>query len=135
MQNRRSGDNIKGWTRLAAGLGALLSQPRVRAQITDLFKDRMSSAADTVSNKYDDAVHRVGAAKDALQGRNRLSRWPARAAGFAVGLGVGAGIGLLLAPKSGGETRGAIRGQAVHFKNTVLDSANSVIGRASKSVA
>jgi gas vesicle protein len=54
---------------------------------------------------------------------------------FAVGLGIGAGLGLLLAPTSGTETRGAIRVKAVSFKDTVVDSAATVIGRASKTVA
>jgi hypothetical protein len=135
MQNRRSTDKIKGWTRLAASLGVLLSQPGVRAKIGELLQDRMKSGTTRVGETYEDAAHRVGAAADALRGRGDRTEWPTRAMIFVAGLGVGAGIAIVLAPTSGRETRSAIRNRAVNFKDTVVESASTMIGRTTKSAA
>jgi len=134
MQNRRSTDKIKNWARVAASVGALLSRPKVRARINQLFQDRVNSVTDAVSERYDDAVHRVGAAADALRGRPARAEWRMPAMSFAVGLGIGAGLGILLAPTSGAEARGAIRTKAVSFKDTIADSAANIAVRASKTV-
>jgi len=131
MRDRSTTDKIKDWTRLVASVGVLLSQPKVRAKMEEVVKDRIGSFADTLSDRYDEVAHRVSGAKDALRGRNQ---WSGRAMSFAVGLGVGAGLGIILAPRSGGETRRAIRGSAVNFKDTVVQSASSVVGRTARSV-
>ncbi len=131
MSNRRTSDKIRGWTRLAARFGVLLTEPKVRADISEMLRERGDSMADTVSDKYDDAVHRLGAAREALRGR---TYWPSRVMGFLVGVGAGAGIGILLAPTSGSETREAIRGKAVDVKNKVAESASTITGKFARSV-
>jgi gas vesicle protein len=50
------------------------------------------------------------------------NNWQGTTAAFLIGLGVGAGIGILLAPKSGDETRKDIAG-------AVKDGANQVVAR------
>jgi hypothetical protein len=135
MRDRGTTDKIKDWARFAASVGVLLSQPRVRARMEGALKDRLGSLADSLGDRYDDVVHRVGGASDALRGRNRRNPWPNRAMSFAVGLGMGAGLGLILAPARGSETRKAIRGTAVNFKDTVMESASSAAGKAARSIA
>ena len=132
MRDIRSRKTMKDWTRLAARLGLLLTEPGVRAAIGDQLKDRADRVADTVTSKYDDAVDRLEAVGAALQGR---SYWPSRAMGFLLGVGVGAGLGIWLAPGSGSETREAIRGKAIDAKNKVVESAAMAAGRIRQSVA
>ena len=131
MRNIRS-RTVKDWARLAAKLGLLLTEPRVRAAIGDQFKDRADHMTDTIASKYQDAVDRLEAAGAALQGRR--SYLPSRTVGFLLGIGVGAGLGILLAPGSGSETREAIRGKAVDAKNKVVESASMATGRIRQSV-
>lgn len=139
MRNIRSGKTIKDWTRLAAKLGLLLTDPRVRSAIDDQVKDRVDQVSDTIADtydnavdKYEDAVERLEAAGAALRKRGY---WPSRMVGFFLGVGVGAGLGILLAPGSGSETRESIRGKAVEVKNKVVDSASRATGRMRQSVA
>jgi hypothetical protein len=120
MRNFRSRNTLKDWARLAAKVGLLLSEPKVRAAVGDRLKDGADSVADTMTSKYEDAMDRLEAAGAALQGR---SYWPTRVTGFLLGVGVGAGLGILLAPAAGSETREAIRSKAVDLKNKVSDSA------------
>lgn len=131
MRNIRAKKTMKDWARLAARLGLLLTEPGVRAAVSDQVKDRVDNVTDTIASKYEDAADRLEAAGAALQGR---SYWPSRAMGFLLGVGVGAGLGVLLAPQSGNETREAIRGKAVDAKNKVVDAASMATGKIRQSV-
>jgi len=131
MRNIRSRNTVKDWARLAVKLGVLLTEPKAQAAIGDQLKDRVDQVTDTISSKYEDAVDRLGAAGAALQGR---TYWPSRMMGFLLGVGVGAGIGILLAPRSGSETREAIRGKAIDVKNRVVESASMATGKIRESV-
>lgn len=131
MRNTRARKTMKDWARLAARLGLLLTEPGVRAAVSDQLKDRVENVTDTISNKYENAVDRLEAAGAALQGR---SYWPSRTMGFLLGMGVGAGLGILLAPGSGSETREAIRGKAVDAKNKVVESASMATGKIRQAV-
>lgn len=132
MREQTVADKVKSWSRVAASIGVLLAQPKVRAKMEALLKDRLSSLSEDISDKYDNVANRVEDASDALRGRKQ---WQGQALSFAVGLGVGAGLGILLAPRSGNATRSAIRGTAVQFKDTVMDSASAVVGKATRDVA
>ena len=118
------------WVRLAAKLGLLFTEPKVRAAVGDQLKDRMddltdavsgkyNEVSDTVGGKYDEVVDRMEAAADALQGR---SFWSSPTAGFLLGVGVGAGLGILLAPTSGTEMRETVRDKATAIKDKFRDS-------------
>jgi hypothetical protein len=122
MRNPETRDKIRGWSRMAARLGVLLTEPKVRAEIGDFLKHRVSSIADKAGDRYDETVHRMAAARDALRGK---PPWRARMVGFLAGVGVGAGIGILLAPNSGVQTRGAVRRQAAAIKKRVVESAST----------
>jgi YtxH-like protein len=132
MQNTGTMKTAKDWLRLAAKLGVLLTEPKVRSAIADRLKDRVDDITDTVTSKYEDAVDRLESAAAALHGR---SYWPSRVAGFLLGVGVGAGLGILLAPAPGSETRQAVRDKAVDVKNKVVDSAAAATGKIRRSVA
>ncbi len=131
MPNSGKMKSAKDWVRLAAKLGVLFTEPKVRNAIADRLKDRMDDVADTVTSKYEDAVDRLESAAAALHGR---SYWPSRAAGFLLGIGVGAGLGILLAPAPGSETRQAVRDKAVDVKNKVVESAATATGKMRQSV-
>jgi gas vesicle protein len=124
-------NRAKDWVRLAAKLGVLLTEPKVRAAIADRLKDRVDDVTDQVTSKYEDAVDRLESAADALRGRRY---WPSRVGGFLLGIGVGAGLGILLAPASGSETRQAVRDKATDVKNKVVESAASATGKIRRSV-
>ena len=132
MRNIRSRNTVKDWARLAAKVGLALTEPGVRAAISDQVKDRVDDVTDTIASKYEDAVERLEAAGAALQGRT--ISWPSRMTGFLLGMGIGAGLGILLAPGSGTETREAIRGKAVDVKNRVVESASMVSDKIRQSV-
>jgi hypothetical protein len=121
MRSQETREKIKNWTRIAAWLGVLLTEPKVRARIGQSIKDRAESFADKAGSKYDEAVHRMGGARDALRGKT--SRGP-QVAGFLAGLGIGAGLGLLLAPSPGSETRNAVRAKATAAGNKIASSAS-----------
>ena len=123
--------NSKDWVRLAAKLGVIFTEPKVRSAIADQLKDRVDDVTDRVTSKYEDAVDRLESAAAALQGR---SYWPSRVAGFLLGVGVGAGLGLLLAPAPGSETRQAVVDKATDVKNKVVESASSATGKIRRSV-
>ena len=123
--------NSKDWVRLAAKLGVIFTEPKVRSAIAEQLKDRVDDVTDRVTSKYEDAVDRLESAAAALQGR---SYWPSRVAGFLLGVGVGAGLGLLLAPAPGSETRQAVVDKATDVKNKVMDSASSATGKIRRSV-
>jgi len=131
MRNTGRMNTAKDWLRLAAKLGVLLTEPKVRAEIADRLKDRVDDVTDTVTSKYEDAVDRLESAAAALHGR---SHWPSRVTGFLVGVGVGAGLGILLAPAPGNETRQAVRDKATDVKNKVVESAASATGKIRRSV-
>lgn len=131
MRNLRSRSTVKDWARLAVKLGVLLTEPEARAVIGDQLKDRVDRVTDTITSRYEEAVDRLEAAGDVLQGR---SHWASHAMGFLLGVGVGAGLGILLAPESGSETREAIRVKAVDVKNKVVESASVAGGRIRQSV-
>ena len=121
MRSQETREKIKNWTRIAAWLGVLLTEPKVRARIGQSIKDRADSFADKAGSKYDEAVHRMESARDALRGKT--SRGP-QVAGFLAGLGIGAGLGLLLAPSPGSETRNAVRAKATAAGNKIASSAS-----------
>jgi hypothetical protein len=123
MRNHETREKIKNWTRVAAWLGVLLTEPKVRARIGQSIRDRADSFADQAGSKYDEAMHRMAGARDALRGKP--SRGP-QVAGFLAGLGIGAGVGLLLAPSAGSETRSAVRAKAVAAGNKIASSASTV---------
>ena len=131
MRNFGSKNTLKDWARLAAKLGLLLTEPKIRSAIANQVKDRADAVTDTIAEKYEDALDRMEAVGTALQGR---TYWPSRVTGFLLGVGVGAGLGILLAPAAGVETRESIRDKAVAVKNKVVDSASTVTGRARRSV-
>jgi gas vesicle protein len=131
MRNTGRMNTAKDWVRLAAKLGVLFTEPKVRSAIADRLKDRVDDVTDTVTSKYEDAVDRLESAAAALHGR---SRWPSRVGGFLLGVGVGAGLGILLAPAPGSETRQAVRDKATDVKNKVVESAASATGKIRRSV-
>jgi gas vesicle protein len=142
MRNTDAKDTIKDWVRLAAKLGLLFTEPKVRKAIgsrvkskvddfSDSVSDRYSDVSDAVASKYDDAVDRLEAAADAIQGK---SQWSSHVAGFLLGVGVGAGIGILLAPAAGSETRESVREKANDVKDRVFDSVASATGKIRQSV-
>jgi hypothetical protein len=130
MRNAATSKTAKDWVRLAAKLGVLFTEPRVRTAIADRLKDRVDDVTDTVASKYEDAVDRL----ESAAALHRRSYWPSRVAGFLLGVGVGAGLGMLLAPARGSETRQAVRDKAVDVKNKVFESAASARGKIRQSV-
>lgn len=130
MRNFGRKNSTKDWVRLAAKLSLLFTEPKTRAVIGNRLKDRVEDLTDAVSGKYDevsdtfstkyeDAVDRLEAAADALQGK---VSWSSRATGFLLGVGLGAGLGILLAPASGSETRESVRGKATEVKEKIRQS-------------
>ena len=131
---RNTSTSTKDWIRLAAKIGLLFTEPKVRAAIGDQIKESVGNMSDTVSSKYsdisdnvaekyEDAVDRLEAAAEALQGK---SDWPSHLAGFLLGVGVGAGLGILLAPASGSETRESVRDHAANVTNRIRRSVTSM---------
>ena len=131
---RNTSTSTKDWIRLAAKIGLLFTEPKVRAAIGDQIKESVGNMSDTVSSKYsdisdnvaekyEDAADRLEAAADALQGK---SDWPSHLAGFLLGVGVGAGLGILLAPASGSETRESVRDHAANVTNRIRRSVTSM---------
>ena len=131
MRNSGRMNAAKDWVRLAAKLGVLFTEPKVRSAIADRLKDQVDDVTDAVTSKYEVAVDRLESAADALRGR---SYWPSRVGGFLLGVGVGAGLGILLAPAPGSETRQAVRDKAADVKNKVVESAASATGKIRRSV-
>ena len=119
MRNIETRNTAKDWLRLAAKLSLLFTDPKIRAAVSDHFKDRVSDVTDTVADKYEKAVDRFQDATEALQGR---SYWQSRVPGFLLGVGVGAGLGILLAPSSGSELRESVRDKVADVKNRVRRS-------------
>jgi gas vesicle protein len=130
MRDFGSRTSTKDWIRLAAKIGLLFTEPKVRAAIGDQIKEsvgnmsdtvssKYSDISDTVADKYEDAADRLEAAAEALQGK---SAWPSHLAGFLLGVGVGAGLGILLAPAAGSETREAFRDHAAEVTNRIRRS-------------
>jgi hypothetical protein len=130
MRNFRSKNSAKDWARLAAKLGLLFTDPKIRAAVAEQFKDGVDQVTDTVSSTYEDTIDRFAAAGEAFRGRSHWSE----VTGFLIGVGVGAGLGILLAPAAGSETRDAIREKAVDMKNRVVDSASRETDRVRQSV-
>src|SRR5258708_19641676 len=119
MRNSGRMNAAKDWVRLAAKLGVLFTEPKVRSAIADRLKDQMDDVTDTVTSKYEDAVDRLESAAAALRGR---SYWPSRVTGFLLGVGVGAGLGILLAPPPGSEPPQASPDKPAQCQNTVVKS-------------
>jgi gas vesicle protein len=128
--NSRSKNTVKDWVRLAAKVGLLFTEPKVRAAVGSQIKDtvddltdkaasRYDDVSDAVASKYEDAVDRLEDAAAAIQGK---SYWASRVTGFLLGVGVGAGLGILLAPASGAETRESVRDTAVDVTNRIRRS-------------
>ena len=128
--NSRTRNTVKDWVRVAAKVGLLLTEPKVRAAIgsqiketvddlTDRAATKYENVSDTVASKYEDTVERLQNAAAAIQGKGY---WPSRVTGFLIGVGVGAGLGILLAPASGSETRESVRGAAVDVTNRIRRS-------------
>jgi hypothetical protein len=117
----------KDWVRLAAKMGLLFTDPKLRTAVESRIKDsvddmtdkaagKYGEVSDAVASTYEDAVDRFQAAADAFQGKGH---WPSRVAGFLIGVGVGAGLGILLAPASGSETRETVREKAADMTNRI----------------
>jgi gas vesicle protein len=134
MRDFGSRTTTKDWIRLAAKIGVLFTEPKVRAAIGDQIKESVGNMSDTVSSKYsdisetvagkyEDAADRLEAAAEALQGK---SDWPLHLAGFLLGVGVGAGLGILLAPASGSEIRESLRDRAADVTNRIRRSVTSM---------
>jgi gas vesicle protein len=123
MRSDRTWRRARKWVRVAAKVGLLCTDPKIRNAVTDEIKGRMDDWNDTVSSKYETAVNRVEAAAAALRGK---SYWPSRVGSFFLGVGVGAGLGILLAPAPGTETRGVVRDKAVDIKNRMFESTSQV---------
>src|ERR1700733_2870317 len=85
MGSAETQNSAKDWARLALKLGMLLTEPKVRAEISHDLKDRVASVSDTIADKYDDAVDRLAAAHSALRGK---TNWAPGIAGFLLGAGV-----------------------------------------------
>jgi gas vesicle protein len=139
MSKFGSTNSAKDWVRLAAKLSLLFTEPKVRAAISDRFKDHLDDVTDRVSDKYDDVANRVSdkyddaadrleAAAEALQGK---SHWPAHLTGFLLGAGVGVGLGILLAPASGSDTRQAV----ADATSRAFESASDATARIRQSVS
>jgi hypothetical protein len=126
MKNPDTQGKIKNWSRMAARVGVLLADPKVRKEVGNFLKHRFNAISEVASDRYDEGLHRMTAAGDALRGR---SPWRARTVGFLAGVGVGAGIAILVAPNSGAQTRGAIRSRASAVSKGVGDSASSVVAK------
>jgi gas vesicle protein len=58
--------------------------------------------------------------------------WPEIASAFAIGLGVGAILGLLLAPRSGEETRGLLREKAQEGMDEAVAQGKKVARKAQR---
>src|SRR5882762_8254430 len=69
MRSQETREKIKNWTRVAAWLGVLLTEPKVRARIGQSIKDRAESFADKAGSRYNEAVHRMEGARDALRAK------------------------------------------------------------------
>jgi gas vesicle protein len=134
MRDFGSRTSTKDWIRLAAKIGLLFTEPKVRAAIGDQIKEsvgnmsdtvssKYSDISDTVADKYEDAADRLEAAAEALQGK---SQWPSHLAGFLLGVGVGAGLGILFAPAAGSEIRESVRDRAVDVTNRIRRSVTSM---------
>jgi hypothetical protein len=78
---------------------------------------RIDDLRDAVQHKYEDAADRVAKASRAIRGEDNPAL--GNAVRLAAGIGVGIGLGLLFAPASGQETRSAIAGSVLQFRNTV----------------
>lgn len=117
---------MDSWTKLAASVGMLLVDEKLRRSLGTQLRDRVGNLGGSISNRYEDAVGRLEAAADALQGRNA---WPTRMTALLMGVGIGAGVGMLLAPAAGSDTRRAIRDKTVEFKNKVVENTTSAMGR------
>jgi len=96
--NSRTRNTVKDWVRVAAKVGLLLTEPKVRAAIgsqiketvddlTDRAATKYENVSDTVASKYEDTVERLQNAAAAIQGKGY---WPSRVTGFLIGVGVGA---------------------------------------------
>jgi gas vesicle protein len=136
MRSFETRNRLKDWFNVALKVGILLTEPKFRDAVasrakdrmnvvTDRVKDRVDDVSEIVTEKYEDALDRLHAAAEALQGRHRTSP----VFGFLLGAGIGAGFGILLAPAAGRETREAIRTRAVDAKDKIAESACVVIGR------
>lgn len=119
-------NKINSWARLAANIGLLVSDRKLRKAIGNQVRSRVDRVAETLSDRYDDAVDRLESAADALNGR---SHWGPRVTSLILGIGVGAGLGILLAPAAGGETRHTLRNKAVDLKNRAAESAAAATRR------
>jgi gas vesicle protein len=128
--NSKSRNTVKDWVRIAAKVGLLFTEPKVRAAVgsqirdtvddlTDKTASKYEDLSDTVASKYEDAVDRLENAADAIRGKDH---WPSRVTGFLLGVGVGAGLGILLAPASGSEIRESVRDAAADVTNRIRRS-------------
>jgi gas vesicle protein len=130
MSNKKK---VQNWARGAVKLGLLLTDPKVRATISDTFRDsfgevsenlsdRYSEVSERVSNKYDDVMDRLESVTGRFQHRNP---WPSRIGGFLMGAGVGVAVGILFAPAPGSETRDTVSSKVSDMKEKVVQSASN----------
>jgi hypothetical protein len=99
--NSKSRNTVKDWVRIAAKVGLLFTEPKVRAAVgsqirdtvddlTDKTASKYEDLSDTVASKYEDAVDRLENAADAIRGKDH---WPSRVTGFLLGVGSRSRIG------------------------------------------
>ena len=57
MSNKKK--KVENWARGAVKLGLLLTDPKVRATISDTFRDSFGEVSENLSDKYSDVSKRV----------------------------------------------------------------------------
>jgi gas vesicle protein len=114
------------WAKLAASLGFLLADRKLRKDVAKRVRSRVGDASEALYDRYEDTVDRIESAAGVLRGQ---THWPSRVGAFLVGVGIGTGLGLVLAPTSGSETRDAIRDKTIDFKNRAVRSASDVASK------
>jgi len=108
--------SIGNWIRTAASLGLLLTDPKLRSGLGRQVRSRVEHVSDAVANKYEDVATRFAS----VGGYRRRNHWPSRVTALLVGAGIGTGVAVLLAPRTGKQTRDAIRDKAADIKDRAM---------------
>jgi hypothetical protein len=89
-------------------------------KLRDRLSDNMGDIKDRAWETYETASDRLGRATNVLRGKKE-SRVFGKVSALLIGVGVGVGVGLLIAPASGGETRGDIADKVSDFGDKVRE--------------